>query len=363
MKSAPRIEKLRAKMEAEAQVIQVSNNVSYLTAFDGIADEENPHILLITVDEVVLFTDTRYVEVATKQAERERIVKVVCTGKWVEEELKSYLKAKTLKSLALEDQISHAQFTKLSNMITELGIEVQASSGLVEALRIVKDDEEIERIARAQEITDLAFEKLLSEIKVGMTEAELSAKLTYLLLSSGATGLAFPNIVASGPNGSLPHANPGERKLEAGDFITLDFGAEYKGYKSDMTRTVALSPISEGQREVYETVLAAQEASLEKLQAGITGIEADEPARSLIAERGYAEYFGHGLGHGVGLDIHETPNASPRSEAVLPLNATLTVEPGIYLPNKYGVRIEDLVVLGEKGIRNLTKSPKQLIEI
>lgn len=363
MFAAKRLAQLRSKLESDALLVIMSQNVSYLTAFDGIADEENPHILYVSQDEALLFTDTRYVEVASHAAEKEGLISVICTPLRVEEELEKQLEKRSVQSIALEDQISYALYQKLSVSLEGIGKTVSPSSKLVENLRIVKDEDEIARIARAQEITDAAFADMLGIIKAGMTEAEVSAELSYRLLKNGASDLAFPNIVASGPNGSLPHAVPGSRVLSAGDFITLDFGAEYQGYKSDMTRTVALGPISDEQRKVYETVLAAQEASLAVLKSGITGVEADKPARSLIAEAGYGEYFGHGLGHGVGLDIHEAPNASPRSDAVLPMHATLTVEPGIYVPNQYGVRIEDLVVLDESGIRNLTKSPKQLIEL
>lgn len=364
MLAGPRISKLRKTMKTDAFIALVSHNISYLTAADGISDEENPHILLVTATEAVLFTDSRYAEIAEKETAEEGLINVVCTNSRVEEELAHYLsKRDDLSTLNLEDGISYARFIKLNKLIEEQGKSLEPSSGIVEGIRLVKDAQEIERIAQAQSITDKSFSDLLGLVKAGMTEAELSAKLTYLLLKNGATALAFPNIVAGGPNGSLPHAVPGSRKVQEGDFITFDFGAEYKGYKSDMTRTIAIGAVSDEQRHIYETVLAAQEASLSIARAGLTGIQVDKAARDIIEKAGYGEFFGHGTGHGVGLDIHEAPSASPRSEKTLPCGSTLTVEPGIYIPNKYGVRIEDLVVLNEDGSQNLTKSPKQLIEL
>ena len=214
---------------------------------------------------------------------------------------------------------------------------------------------------KAQEITDKTFTELQSVIRAGMTEKELAAELIYRLYKNGADGLSFDPIVVSGPNTSLPHGVPGERELQYGDFITMDFGCIYKGYCSDMTRTVALGFVTEEMDKVYHTVLAAQMAALAVTKAGATGRQIDAAARDVIADAGYGDYFGHGYGHSLGIEIHESPNLNPSNDKPMPLGAVCSAEPGIYLPGKFGVRIEDVTILTENGCENITKSPKNLI--
>ena len=194
-----------------------------------------------------------------------------------------------------------------------------------------------------------------------MTEKELQAELIYCLYKNGGDGLAFDPIVVSGPNTSLPHGVAGDRVIQEGDFITLDFGASYKGYCSDMTRTVAVGYATEEMKKVYETVLAAQKAGIAMSRAGVTGKEIDGTARKLIADAGYGQYFGHGYGHGLGLEVHEAPSVSVGGVDPMPVNTICSAEPGIYLPGKFGVRIEDVVIFGENGCEDITKSPKNLI--
>ena len=233
----------------------------------------------------------------------------------------------------------------------------------INGFRGVKEDWELELMRKAQAITDKAFAEVCPRIKVGMTELELQAELIYCLYKNGATGLAFDPIVVSGPNTSLPHGVAGERKIQEGDFITMDYGASYMGYCSDMTRTVAVGYATEEMQTVYNTVLKAQLAGLSVSRAGVPGEAIDAAARQVIADAGYGEYFGHGYGHSLGLEIHEAPNPNPKNPEPMPLKAVASAEPGIYLPGKFGVRIEDTCVYLEDGIEILTASPKELIVI
>ena len=233
----------------------------------------------------------------------------------------------------------------------------------ISGFRGVKEDWEIEIMQKAQDIADKTFTEILPKIKAGMTEKELTAELIYGLLKTGADGLSFDPIVVSGPNTSLPHGVPGDRKLCDGDFITMDFGVLYRGYCSDMTRTVALGHVTEEMEKVYNTVLQAQLAGIAATKAGVPGCEIDAAARKVITDAGYGEYFGHGYGHSLGLEIHEAPNCNARNTQPIPLNAVVSAEPGIYLPGKFGVRIEDCVVFKEDGCIDLAHSPKNLIVV
>ncbi len=231
----------------------------------------------------------------------------------------------------------------------------------ISSFRSVKEDWELERMRKAQEITDVAFSQVLGRIQVGMTEKELAAELIYCVYKNGAEGLSFDPIVVSGPNTSLPHGVPGDRKITEGDFITMDFGVIYKGYCSDMTRTVAVGYATEEMQKVYDTVLKAQCAAIAASKPGMMGKEIDGIARAIITEAGYGDYFGHGYGHSIGMECHEAPSSGPRSEAKMEKGVVSSAEPGIYLPGKFGVRIEDCVIFTEDGIEDMAKSPKNLI--
>ena len=232
---------------------------------------------------------------------------------------------------------------------------------LVDALRAAKDDGEIALMTKAQEITDRAFSEILKFIQPGMTEQEIAAKLQYDMLRFGAEKMSFDPIVVSGPNGSLPHGIPSAKQVQQGEFITMDFGCKYGGYCSDMTRTVALGEPTGEMRKVYQTVLEAQLAGIAVTKAGVPGKSIDAAARKVIEDAGYGEYFGHGYGHSLGIEIHESPNANTREETLLPVGAVVSAEPGIYLPGKFGVRIEDVLVLKDGGCEDITRSPKDLI--
>jgi len=231
----------------------------------------------------------------------------------------------------------------------------------INGFRGVKEEWELDRMRKAQEITDKAFADVLSRIKVGMTELELQAELIYCLYRNGGQGLSFDPIVVSGPNTSLPHGVAGDRVIREGDFVTMDFGVLYGGYCSDMTRTVAVGYATEEMKKVYETVARAQLAGIAATKAGVIGKEIDAAARKVIVDAGYGEFFGHGYGHSLGLEIHEAPNPNPGNANPMPVGAVCSAEPGIYLPGKFGVRIEDVTIIREDGYENITRSPKNLI--
>lgn len=361
MDSTQRIANIRAKMKDEhvdAYFISRASNVDYATGFDGIHDEENPHAVIITADKAVFLTDSRYIEVASKQAEG-TAWEAICTVKSIDEEVADKLKDLDVQTCAVESLMPYKHYRMYEEKCAP--IELKPADAWVEKIRFEKSDEEIERIAAAQAITDKAFAHICEFIKEGMTEREIAVELEYAMKRFGADGLAFSSIVASGPNGSLPHCVPGERKVQSGDFITMDFGAEVAGYKSDMTRTVAVKEISDEHKHIYETVLAANLAGNAAVRAENTGKDVDAAARKVIEDAGFGDKFGHGLGHGVGLEIHEGPNASPRSKDTLKVGDIITIEPGIYLPGECGVRIEDLVEVQANGGHILTQSPKELI--
>ena len=247
------------------------------------------------------------------------------------------------------------------NQYSKLPCELVPAQSLVNNLRAAKDEEEIALMKRAQEITDQAFDAILKFIQPGMTEQEIAARLQYEMLCRGAEKMSFDPIVVSGPNGSLPHGIPSEKKVQKGEFITMDFGCKFGGYCSDMTRTIALGEPTEEMRKVYDTVLKAQLAGIAKAKAGVPGKEIHNTAAKVIEDAGYGAYFGHGFGHSVGIEIHESPNANGRDETPMPAGAAVSAEPGIYLPGKFGVRIEDVLIYTEEGNVNLTKSPKELI--
>lgn len=234
-------------------------------------------------------------------------------------------------------------------------------SSSINECRMVKDEGELELLRRAEAIGDAAFTHILDIIKPGMTERDIALELEFFMKRQGASKLSFDTIVASGPNSSMPHAQVTDRIIQKGDFVTMDFGCVYKGYCSDMTRTVAVGEPTEEMRKVYQIVLDANLRAMEGIRAGVRCCDIDALARDYIRDKGYGEYFGHGLGHSVGLEIHEEPRFSPKCDVVTRAGMAITDEPGIYLPGKFGVRIEDLVIVNEDGCERLSKSQKELI--
>ena len=244
---------------------------------------------------------------------------------------------------------------------SKVKVEFRGATKLLTDLRMVKSSEEIEALVNAQRIAEKAFAEICNDIKVGATEAEIAAKLIYLMLRYGAENVSFSPIVASGANGSKPHAVPTGKKIMDGEFVTMDFGCVCRGYCSDMTRTVAVGRVTEEMETVYHTVLRAQLAGIAAAKAGVPGCEIHNAAARVIAEAGYGEYFGHGFGHGVGVEIHESPRASSTWKEPLPAGAVISAEPGIYLPGRFGVRIEDVVIIQDDGCENIHRAPKELL--
>ncbi len=317
-------------------------------------------VVLIGKEQNFYFTDSRYIEAAQTRLKGFSVQEVNRDNSYLAA-INAALEILNAKTLGVEeDFLTHGEFLHYEKTLHATLIPCQQK---ISSFRHVKEDWEIEIMRRAQKITDQTFRELLKLIKPGMTEKELAAELIYRLYRNGADALSFPPIVVSGPNTSLPHGVPGERKLQYGDFVTMDFGCMVDGYCSDMTRTVAIGFVSEEMARVYETVLRAQEAGIAAAKAGVTGQMVDGAARRVIEEAGYGPYFGHGYGHGLGLEIHEAPNCSPSNDRPLPAGAVCSAEPGIYLPGKFGVRIEDVVVITEDGCIDLTESPKNLLII
>ncbi len=339
---------------ADAALIFSEENRRYFTQFPS-----TDGALLVYSGKAVFFTDSRYTEAAAKCIGEENVV----DSTNLYEKLGKIFEENAVKKVAVENnKLTLADFEKLKNKIPDVEFDTtSALADAVERIRIVKENSEVEKIKAAQRIAEDAFSHILTFIKPGVTEKEISLELDFYMLSHGAEAVSFETIAVAGANSSMPHGVPGDYKVQNGDFITMDFGATVDGYHSDMTRTVCLGEPSEKQKKVYETVLNAQNAAIAALKDGITGVDADKIARDIIEEAGYGKNFGHGLGHGVGVEIHEAPNLSPRAPHTLKTGHVVTIEPGIYLPGEFGVRIEDMAIITENGCINLTSCPKELI--
>ena len=304
------------------------------------------------------FTDSRYIESAENGIQGFEVL-VIDSNNSYKKRINEAIADFNVKVLGFEEE--YLTVAELRNYEMNLDAKLVAKNAEIHGFRAVKEPWELELMQKAQNITDAAFAEVLGRVKVGMTEKELQAELIYCLLKNGADGMAFDPIVVSGPNTSMPHGVAGDRKIQEGDFITLDFGAMYKGYCSDMTRTFAVGHTTEEMKSVYETVLKAQLAGIAATKAGVLGKDVDAAARKVIADAGYGPYFCHGYGHSLGMEVHESPSPSPRGEQVMEENMIASAEPGIYLPGKFGVRIEDVVIFKEDGVENITRSPKNLI--
>lgn len=356
--------------DIEMMLVSKEENKNYLSMFYSTS-----FYIVLTQSESYLLTDFRYIEAARELEPLYTVVKLE-TGYNIFDFLRE--KASGVKSFGVETKsVSTAEFVKLADAVGAGSAEIAGVSygsgaagketvlvtadGIIEKCRIVKEDYEIERIKEAASIADAAFEYILGEIRPGVTEKEIAWLLEKKMRESGASGLSFDTICAAGVHSSMPHAHPTDTPIENGDFVTMDFGCVYDGYCSDMTRTVAVGSITDEQRKIYNIVLKAQKETCDMIRPGITGRDADAFARNIITEAGYGEYFGHGLGHGVGLEIHEAPTANSSGNEIFEKNMLITIEPGIYLPKKFGVRIEDLSVVSESAIMNLVLSQKELI--
>ena len=317
-------------------------------------------VAIVTKKGCRYYTDSRYIETAEKNL-KGFDVRMVAKDNGYIKQLNEAISDFEVFTLGFEeDFLTVAEYRNYEEKLNAKLVPCQKD---INEFRVVKEDYELERMRQAQAITDKAFTEVCKRIKVGMTEKELCAELIYCLYKNGAEGLSFAPIVVAGPNSSMPHGVPGERKLQKGDFITMDFGVVYKDYCSDMTRTVALGYATDEMKKVYHTVLEAQLAGIAVTRAGVTGQAIDGAARKVITDAGYGPYFGHGYGHCLGLLVHESPNCNPSNDKPMPAGCVSSAEPGIYLPGKFGVRIEDCVIIKEDGVEDLAHSPKELIII
>ena len=304
------------------------------------------------------FTDSRYIESAQNGITGFEVIEVNRENPYTKL-LNEAIVEFGVHTLGFEED--YLTVRELMGYEKKLNAKLVPYNGKIYGFRSVKEPWELERMRKAQDITDKAFSEVLTRIRVGMTEKELQAELVYCLLKNGADNMSFDPIVVSGPNTSMPHGVPGDRQIQAGDFITMDFGALYDGYCADMTRTVAVGYVTEEMQKVYDTVLKAQLAGIGVTKAGVKGREVDSAARKVITDAGYGPYFGHGYGHCLGMEVHESPSCNPSGETAMEINMVSSAEPGIYLPGKFGVRIEDVVVFTADGCENITHSPKNLI--
>lgn len=344
-----KVQDIIKKNDIEALLVSKPENQYYLTGFHSTNCK-----LIITGDVNYLLTDFRYIEAAGELSDLYTIVLLDDNR-----DVYGFVRELNLKVLALEE--SHLTVEQFKQFAKIEGTELKDGSKMVEAVRIIKEKPELDAIKKAQEITDKGFLFMLDLLRPGLTEIEGARELEAFLKKEGADSLSFDTILVSGIRTSLPHGGPSDKSIEKGDFVTMDFGCKVGSYCSDMTRTVAIGNPAPKQKEIYDLVLAAQRAGLEGLKEGLSCKDADRLCRDVIAENGYGSFFGHGTGHGVGLEIHEAPTLNHKSEEDLLENMVVTVEPGIYLPGEFGVRIEDLAIIQQKGIINLTKSDKELI--
>ncbi|WP_330375460.1 Xaa-Pro peptidase family protein [Inediibacterium massiliense] len=350
-----RISKLRSVLQErdlEGILIFKPENRRYISGFTG-----THGYVLITMDQAIFITDSRYIQQASKQCIDYDILEHN-----YQHNIYSIIQKLNLKNIGFEDDfITYDQYLEFKKNLN--GINLVPIQGIINDLRIIKDEKEIQSIRKAASIADEAFKHVCSYIKSGMTENEVALELEFFMKKKGASSLSFDTIVASGIRSSLPHGVASSKKIEEGDFITMDFGCIYDGYCSDMTRTIVLGKANVKQKEIYNIVLEAQENALAAIKPGMKGLDIDQIAREIISSRGYGENFGHGLGHGVGLEIHEEPTLSPKGNIILQPGMVVTDEPGIYIPKFGGVRIEDLILVTEAGCEILSKSSKKLIEL
>lgn len=351
-----RVNKLQAQLEEneiDALLVTKRENIRYLSGFTG-----SSGVIVITSNSASFITDFRYTEQANDQVKGYDIIELDTS---LIKSVADVVSRESIKRLGIEqDAMTVGQYRTYEK---EVDVQLIETSGIVEKLRLIKDESEIKIMKEAAAIADAAYTHIQTFIRPGRTEREVANELEMFMRSKGADSSSFDIIVASGLRSALPHGVASDKVIQTGELVTLDFGAYYKGYCSDITRTLAIGPISDELRQIYDTVLRAQLAGVEGIRAGITGIEADALTRDIIKEAGYGEYFGHSTGHGLGMEVHEAPGLSFRSDTVLEPGMVVTIEPGIYINGVGGCRIEDDVVITEDGCYLLTQSPKELITI
>ncbi|MDD2234217.1 MAG: Xaa-Pro peptidase family protein [Desulfitobacteriaceae bacterium] len=347
-----RLKNLRQKMQTEgidAFFSIVPENRCYLSGFTGSAG-----CLLILPERAFLLTDFRYIEQANQEAIGFKVIKIINNMF-----ASLALITQGAKRLGFEgDYLNYLDYCRLKEALPQT--ELVSLPDLVTGLRSIKDSTEISLIRTAVQIADQAWANILNQLEVGQTEEGIALDLEFTMRRAGASGASFDFIVASGKRSALPHGRASQKKIAKGEFLTVDFGAVYQGYCSDITRTVILGEPDKRQKEIYELVLAANYAGIKAVKPGLKGKEVDAVARDIIQKAGYGEFFGHGLGHAVGLSVHEGPSLNMREEKILQPGMIVTVEPGVYIPDWGGVRIEDMVLVTEQGCEVLTQSPKGL---
>ncbi|PZC46394.1 MAG: Xaa-Pro aminopeptidase [Chloroflexi bacterium] len=353
-----RLRQLLGELSVDAMLVSSPENRRYLSGFTGSAG-----YLLISKDDAVLATDFRYVEQAGRQAPAFRVERIAGDTDW----LPNVAVSMKLKRIGFEaTSVTFSQHAALAEVLEGISAgerpELVPTKGLLVALRAIKDSIEMEATQRAIDIGDAAFEKVSATLQPGMTERYVAWELERSMRELGAESTSFDIIIASGPNSALPHHRPSDRELRATEPIVIDMGARYQGYCSDLTRTLCLGPVDDTFREVYSTVLRAQQYAMAEVTDGMQANAADGLARTVIEEAGYGDKFGHGLGHGVGLAIHEFPSVGQRSSDVLTEGMVFTIEPGIYISGWGGVRIEDIVILENGKARCLSHARKQAVD-
>lgn len=351
------VEQLKSFLKkGEAALIMSEENISYFTSFHS-----SNGYLIVTNEKSYFLTDSRYIEAAQNKI---KTVDEINLLKSMKDDLYNLIDKLGVEKIHIESDrttVKRLNDLKNSTLMRQRIISNGKLDQVIDEIRIKKHECEINKIIKAQRIAEKAFDYILSYISTEKTEKEVALELDYFMLKNGADALSFETIAVSGKNSSMPHGVPSDKKIENGDFITMDFGAVVDFYHSDMTRTVAVGEVSSKQIEVYETVLDAQLKAIDAIKAGAICKDVDKISRDIIASKGYGSYFGHGLGHGVGVEIHEAPSFNPTSDYVLQTGNIVTVEPGIYLPGEFGVRIEDMGAVTETGFDNFTLSDKKLI--
>ncbi|MBR1778908.1 MAG: aminopeptidase P family protein [Clostridia bacterium] len=341
-----------------ALIVTSKNNRLY---FSGLNSTDGT--VVITKASAYLLIDFRYFEVARKVVKHLQVTLITD----VFESLRKILKKHEIKNALIENEfVSLSKYKRCRRFLNNLNVnllEENILSPAINDLRMIKTQSEIKKIKTAQEIAELAFNRVINEIKIGMTEKEIAARLDYIMIKNGAMCAAFDTIVVSGENSSLPHGTPSNKKIEKGDFLLIDMGANFEGYCSDMTRTLAVTTATQEQRTAYDIVLKAQNKALNCVRCGIKCKDIDAVARDVIEKSEYKGKFGHALGHGVGLDVHEGPTLSYKSEQILQKSMVVTIEPGIYIEGKFGIRTEDMVLVQSEGYDNFTNITKELIII
>lgn len=344
--------------EHDAALITSEVSKRYLTDFGS-----EDGTLLITKQGAYFIIDARYFEHTERQV-TDPLCKVILQ-KELYDQIGEILSAQKIQNIYIEDEmLTVAQLYAFKRRFSGIGFDSSNRfSDYMKQMRIIKTDEEIACITKAQRIAEAAFTKLLSSMRVGQTEKQIAAALEFMMLNLGSDGVSFPTIAASGVNSACPHAVPTDKPVQEGDFLTLDFGATYKGYHSDMTRTVVFGKPTDEMKNIYNAVWGANTDAIKAIRSDISCKLVDNVARSTLDAWGYEQYFKHGLGHGVGLEIHEGPSVSNRSGTTLREGMIITIEPGVYIPGKYGVRIEDMCVVTKDGCNIITETPKTLIYI